>query len=296
MSNQYPQLTPKQEELLRKKISTMDSEGYPIDQDNVEVQQTTNTVASSDVVEVPSQQSQVTTPAYTEETDLKRRIAEIEKELGNLPQSAVTVEDPTYRDSRGNETFYVKNVSGTHIVISDIDNMSMIPVGECRDLLVYTTLDDIKASRDIRRALYDQNPLLIRLTEQQYLEERERQLKLKRKLDIIREQENKKLQQLKVQSMNSPEMNLPHERLLSTIQPTSGKIRSVVEAKLGKLALKNDPDPAKAMTAMQSPEFIQWIYNENLSIEEIEHIMGHSAVINDHNIRAALLEKKAQLV
>ena len=43
---------------------------------------------------------------------------------------------------------------------------------------------------------------------------------------------------------------------------------------------------------MSNVEFIQWVQNEPLSVEEIEHIMGDPAVVKEHDIRAALLAKK----
>jgi hypothetical protein len=43
---------------------------------------------------------------------------------------------------------------------------------------------------------------------------------------------------------------------------------------------------------MTTVEFIQWIQGEPLNHEEIDYIMGDPAVVRDHDIRAALLEKK----
>ena len=57
--------------------------------------------------------------------------------------------------------------------------------------------------------------------------------------------------------------------------------------------LRSDPNIEHSKLAMHSPEFISWVQTEPLTHSEIEYIMGHPAVVRDHDIRAALLEKKS---
>jgi hypothetical protein len=227
------------------------------------------------------------------EPTLKEKIAQLEQELNvstvaPMQRTEVTSE-VSYKDSMGNETFYVKNISGRHVLLSDL-NINKIKIGESVDLLQHATLEQLKNSRDLRRVLsgYGIEKELQRLTEEEYFNELTILRENRKKNEIHRKQEDLRLAAL--QANQDQQANLmPHDR---TFTPAPKKIRPAVESKLGKLALRKDSDPQNARLAMTSREFITWIQNEPMSHAEIEFIMGHPAVSDDHNIRVALLEKK----
>jgi len=282
--NEIPQLDSKQQELLQRKIAQME-EG--------EVQSFSDTSNNfhedmDQPQEAQDQLQQTPLPTATiESKNLKQKIAELEDFLGDTPQAATTTE-LTFRDSSGDETFYVRNICGMHVILSDLE-IDKIPVGKSIDLLRYASLEDLKKSRDLRRCIYGvgNEKTLKRLTEQEFYEDKKREVMNKKKLAIIQQQEQFKLQG----QQQNPDL-MPHER---TVFAQNQKIRGVIEAKLGKLMLRSDSNQENAKYAMQSPEFIAWVQNEPLTHAEIEYIMGHPAVVRDHDIRAALLEKKGQV-
>jgi len=151
-------------------------------------------------------------------------------------------------------------------------------------------LEDLKKSRDLRKAVRGIGPerTLKRLTEREYLEEKRRELENKKRLDILQNQEH--LKRITQQSQQRVDL-LPHERSFEgTVSRSS--VRPVIDSKLGKLALRTDPNLENRRQALSSYEFIDWVQREKLSHAEIENIMGHPSVVEDHDIRAALLEKK----
>jgi hypothetical protein len=226
-------------------------------------------------------------------SSIKDKIRALEEELGEAPTKPDPKAEMTFRDSAGNETYYVKNVSGRHVMITDVGSSGMdkIPVGEVMDLTRLASLEDLKKSRDLRTATMGigEERTLKRLTEEEFYEEKRKKAENKRKLDIIREQEDLRTLQ---QTQNPAQNVLPHERpFIATVGKDKG-VRPAIKARLGKLALRNDPDPQNARQAMTSIEFIQWVHNEPLLHSEIDYIMGDPVVVRDHDIRAALLEKK----
>lgn len=218
--------------------------------------------------------------------DIKSKIKEYEEKLRGIPE---TQDEATFRDSTGNETYYVKNISGQHVVVSDI-NLDKVKVGVSVDLLESASLEDLKKSRDLRSALggIGKNKLFQRLTETQYLEEIRKEYNDKQKIEAIRRQENVRAN---AQAKGQQQEPMPHERTPQSFT-TANKIRPVVDAKLGKLSLRDDPEPENSRLAMTSIEFIQWIQGEPLNQLELDHILGHPTVSRDQSIRVALLEKK----
>ena len=220
---------------------------------------------------------------------IKERVAQLESEVASVAIKRSDAVSTSFRDSFGNETYYVKNVSGTHIVVSDIPTMSKIPNGKVADLLESASLEELQNSRDVRKLLRDpQERYLKRLTEQQFYEERERELLQEKKMRLMAQQE---LTTSPNQQFQQQKEVLPHERTPVSFAQ-SHPIRPAIESKLGKLALKYDPNPENVKFAMTSTEFINWVNTEPLTHSEIDFIMGDPSVSKDYNIRAALLEKK----
>lgn len=286
--NEIPQLDQKQQELLQRKIAQMEGIDLDLDETPTTPQSIYRDERQTIPIIEPTRFVSDNTARDSKEADLKRKIAETEELLGVTPRTTTTSEI-TFRDSSGDETFYVRNISGMHLVLSDLE-IEKIPVGKSVDLLRFAAIADLKKSRDLRKCLYgtEKERTLKRLTEQEYFEDIQREAMNKKKLDIIQQQEQRRTQ------VSQQEVNAyPHER--TTFAKQNQTIRGVIEAKLGKLMLRADKDPENSRFAMQSPEFIGWLQNEPLTHAEIEYIMGHPAVVRDYDIRAALLEKKGQV-
>jgi len=228
----------------------------------------------------------------------KEKIREVESEIDTFGNThslqVIKVGDLTFKDDVGNETFYVRNISGRHVLISDIQNMEKIPSGKSVDLLRFASIEDIKKSRDLRNALGGPDRILQRITEDQYLEDLTIERDQIKRVEVARRQAELKRMQASTQSQN--QNILPHERAMFSPFPEGEEfIRPVIKAKLGSLALRNDKDPEHAAKAMTPPEFVMWISSEKLTHDEIDYIMGDPAVVRDHDIRAALMEKKRSI-
>jgi len=284
--NYFPNLTPDQTDKLTNKMAGMpNGELPPLDNTpvtpNVQAHIIHEDAGFTPSIE-PIQQK------ATNSTNLKARIAEFEKELGTTTN--LSLDDKTFIDEVGNETFYVRNIAGRHVLISDIERMPKIPVGSVMDLLKHAKLEDLKGSRDLRVALLGVglDKTLERLTELQYMNAVHQAVVDKRKIDVLRQQEA--LRHSHSAQQNTQEV-MPHDR---PTQAQPKRIRTAIESKLGKLALRNDPNPQNSMLALTTQEFIQWVQGERFTHSEIEHIMAHPSVIKEHDIRAELLKKKSE--
>jgi hypothetical protein len=224
-----------------------------------------------------------------ENDDIKEQIRKLEERIGSYGREAVP-DNKTYADNSGNETFYVKNITNRHIlIVEESIGIDKLKVGTSVDLLRHASLEDIKKSRTIRTLLYGigKEKQLQRLTEQEYLDEKRKELANIEKINAMRRQEAAQANTTQYQ-----QNVMPHER--SGQFHTAQKIRPVIESKLGKLSLMYSADPETAKMALSPVEFVQWIQTEPLTHAEIEHILGDPAVTRNQNIKIALLEKKQQ--
>jgi hypothetical protein len=303
MNETYSNLDPKQIDLLNKKMQQVSND--PMLADDLPSSklaglgtsmsaaftgsvQPTAPMSSPGISTIVSPDSVFATPQKADA--IKSKIAEIERELGSLTADPVAESELTYRDSTGNETFYVKNICGGHYILSDMQ-MDKIPAGKSVDLLQMASLEELKKSRDLRKAIrgIGSERTLQRLTEREYLEEKRKELENKKRLDILQQQDQ--LRRMNQPNPQQQQQLLPHERQFEPNLANRG-IRPAIEARLGKLALRTDSNADNRRQAMSSYEFIAWLQQERLTHAEIENIMGHPSVVNDHDIRAALLEKK----
>lgn len=237
-----------------------------------------------------------------EERQLSRseRIEALERELEEAPKISnnVTVKAKAYLDDFGAETYYVKNISNGHVSVSDID--VTVKRGESEDLLKFADIEDIKKSRDLRTAIgYERKPnpyrrtLLLRLTPEEYEEEKTKQLRNKRKIDQFKQSQavaHANFQQNQQQTTQT--YNGVTQQIIA--QPQTPRIRPTVLSKLEKLRLSTVPE--NAHLGMGPEEFVGWAVTEDLSIEELDFIISHPNVINNHHIRTALYEKRSEIV
>lgn len=303
MSETYSNLDSKQIDLLNKKMQQVSNDPMLADDlpsaklagSNVSMStaftgsvQPTAPMSSPGVSAIVTPDSAFASPQKADA--IKSKIAEIERELGSLTAEPVAESELTYRDSTGNETFYVKNICGGHYILSDMQ-IDKIPAGKSVDLLQMASLEELKKSRDLRKAIrgIGSERTLQRLTEREYLEEKRKELENKKRLDILQQQDQ--LRRMNQPNQQQQQQLLPHERQFEPNISNRG-IRPAIEARLGKLALRTDSNADNRRQAMSSYEFISWLQQERLTHAEIENIMGHPSVVNDHDIRAALLEKK----
>ena len=220
-------------------------------------------------------------------TPLRDKIKALEEAYrGETNPRSLSSEKKNYLDEAGNDTFYVKNISNGHIVITDLD--ITIQIGIVSDLLTQASLEDCYASRDIRKNLVGVNgkaPWLKRLTQQEYYDEMEKALQVKKRIDVERQQETIKQSQHQNQaSGNTPFQNAPSS------EPAM-KIRPMVYGKLEKLRLSKDSDPENSKYGMTASDFIEWVMKESLSENELNHILGDPIVSKMHNVKAAVVDK-----
>lgn len=293
MNSYEHDLDQKAQDLLNQKVADMEAGKDPLNTRPRVVGETSRPiqVVHTDMVMQPDN----IFPA-NQERNIKEEIKRLEEDLrGSSDPRKPSLEMETFRDSSGNETFYVKNISGRHVLITDIGkkgeaSMDKIKIGEVIDLTDLASMEDLKSSKDLRKAVRGDTRTLERLTEVQYLEELRRASDNKKKIDILKRQEA--LRSLNPQQQNQFDNMMPHERPALSPFAKIDEIKPAIQARLGKLGLRSARNPEDARLAMTGLEFIQWVQSASLSHAEIDHIMGHPAVVNDHDIRAALLDKK----
>lgn len=271
---QQQTFTPEQLAKLGDHLATVEPEGY-----SGQYEQTIRKTISEPIVQPISNIS------------LKDKIAALEKEYRGETSNISSASSSSYRDDMGNDTYYVKNMSGGILSLEIIkDSEIAIPAGKIADLLVSADIEQCYASRDIRKCLTGINgkePWLKRLTPLEYSIELEREVVAHKKLEAIRQNEALKQQQIQQQNPNSTQsMNGP-------VMTQGPKIRAVVYSKLEKLRLASVADPELSKYGMSSTEFIQWVMVEALTEAELDCILGDPSVSKRNDIKTAVIEKKS---
>jgi hypothetical protein len=177
-----------------------------------------------------------------------------------------------YHDEFGNETFYVKNITNGHVIITGI-GIDSIPKGSVVDLLEYTDLKTLKESYHLRRALSENSgkPLLKRLTVEQYRKEKEL----------------KSFTQSKISQMKK---EIYVEEAKKEGKNVTNPIRPVVLAQLEKLSLGKKPETkAQGITPL---EFIEWMESENFTVDELDHILS---LVQDTDVKMYVIQRKQLL-
>jgi len=221
-------------------------------------------------------------------SSLKDRIKALEEEYkGESKPFSLNKGKNNYFDEMGNDTFFVKNISNSHIAITDLD--ITIPLGKVEDLLTYVSLEDCYKSKDVRRCFVGGNgksPFLKRLTMEEYADEMEKAIQTRKKIDVERQQETIK------QSQSYNQMQGNNQFQNNPVAPEQApKIRPMVLSKLEKLRLSKDPDPENSKYGMSPSDFIEWVMKESISENELNYILGDPVVSRMHNIKAAVVDK-----
>lgn len=214
-------------------------------------------------------------------TGLSDRIKEMEKRVGVKTERSADVEGPTniFLDDTGNVTWYIKNVSGSHVILGDLG--LKISKGAVANLREEAKIEQIEESSHLIRQLRFKN--LIRLTPEQYLGELERIAESQRQLNALEAQKG--------------------IGDVTTHKTTVNKPRPLIESQLNKLDLyyqfEEDQDPNKyadeekaKLRQMDPITFIKWIISEKFNEGEVDYMLGHPRIMSNPDIRAALLQKR----
>jgi len=201
---------------------------------------------------------------------LSSKIKQLEEDMGiSVPTgSKGNLASQVYLDEYGNETYYTKNICGGILILNDLNHV--IKKGEVTDLLQVAKMEDLKTSSDLRKQVYGNTPALSRLTQEQYLEELQEKNRKKRQVDALEAQK---------QSKDSPKEKY-------------SKPRPLIDSKLEKLNLFYDRNPDLQIKGMEPIKFISWIADERFEDGEIDYILGHPKVMQNPDIKAALIQKK----
>lgn len=217
-------------------------------------------------------------PAKSTKQKIQEMQARLDGDIGFNSKKSLSPQLRSFFDEFGEETYYVKNVSNGHVVISDLDRgqngvsgENKIARGAIVDLLQQYDLETLKKSRELRVAMSsrDGKVLLQRLTPEEYLKE----------ITILAENKEK-IEQFKV---------------MSELKAASGQakpkkpIRPVIEAKLLQLQLSYSDQPHKGISPV---EFIQWVNTEKLTADELDYILSG---VDDKDIRMFVYSKKQDL-
>lgn len=225
---------------------------------------------------------------------LKDRIKSLEAEYkGSTVSAPKDSLKKSYLDEMGRDTFYVKNISGNHIAISELE--FTIKKGSVENLLEVASLEDCYSSRDLKKLMNGyagESPALKRITEEEYADEMEKAVISKKKIEAVRQQEA--IRQYKNQSgqnQNNQNQNNPFQNPTPRVDK-SAKLSYKVVGQLEKLRLSTALDPEDSKYGINSAQFIQWMWQEVLSDEELDHILGDPIISKFPDIKYAVIEKK----
>jgi hypothetical protein len=221
--------------------------------------------------------------------NLADRIKEMEQRVGIKTSKPQEFEGPAniYLDDYGRVTWFIKNDSGSHVVLGDLG--LKIEKGSIANLLEDRKIEEIDQSSHVKRQLKFRN--LIRLTPEQYMNELERLEESQRQINAM---------EMTQRSHNAGNPNQPKIQSI-------GKPRPLVDSQLNKLDLfykfeeDTDPnkyiDPDKSKLQLMTPIlFIKWLISEKFNEGEIDYMLGHPRIMRNPDIRAALLQKRKGIV
>lgn len=213
---------------------------------------------------------EVTTEHVTANRSLKDEIAELEASVGIATTATTGKGNNKFLDEYGDETWYVKNISNGVVVIADIEGSRVERGGVLNLLNTPNDVDRIRKSSQLREALmvpYKGKALLQRLTQEEYLAEMRKIAAQKAEVNRIKE-------------TFSPTVKNDH------------MIRPVVLASLEKYSLGQSLNPEIASKGWTHIEFINWAMTEDLSVAEIDHLLGFCT---NADVRKSLYVKKASI-
>lgn len=192
--------------------------------------------------------------------NLTEKIKSLQSELGYFKTDTKVKSANEFLDDYGNETWYVKNLTNTHIVL-DIEGMEKISKNAYVDLLAMTSLESIQKSQSIRKCFNE--GLLKRVTQAEFFEALTNQAEDKRRAEYITRDEVKD-------------------------DTKKDSIRIVVKTKVEKYKgfLKDG-------IGITTTDFLAWIQSEPLSEEEVEYCMSATT---DKDIRTLLIRKKQDIL
>jgi hypothetical protein len=192
--------------------------------------------------------------------NLTEKIKSLQNELGYFKADTKANSAGEFLDDYGNDTWYVKNLTNTHVVL-DIEGMEKISKNAYVDLLAMTSLENIQKSQSIRKCFNE--GLLKRITPAEFFEALTNQAENKKRAEYITRDDTKD-------------------------EVKKDSIRIVVKTKVEKYKgfLQNG-------IGITTTDFLAWIQNEPLSEEEVEYCMSATT---DKDIRTLLIRKKQDIL
>jgi hypothetical protein len=233
-------------------------------------------------------------PMGTGKQSLKDRIKDLEAEYkGSTVSAPKDSLKKSYLDEMGRDTFYVKNISGNHVAISELE--FTIKKGAVENLLEVASLEDCYSSRDLKKLMNGyagDSPALKRITEEEYADEMEKAIISKKKIEVVRQQESiKQYQNQNGQNQNNQNQNNPFQNPTPRVDKAA-KLSYKVIGQLEKLRLSTAVDPEDSKFGINSAQFIQWMWQEVLSDEELDYILGDPMATKFPDVKYAAIEKK----
>ena len=254
-----------------------------------------------------SRQEEIIQPVYTpivenqqQPMSLEEKIKRFEAEYKgglSIPKQSETMAS-SYLDEYGRDTFYVKNISGNkiHLQLSKEPESSgiLIPKGFVVNLLESATIEECLTSKDLNKLLMgfvNDPPALKRITKQEYADEMEKFILTNRKIEEQKRQESLRQRQMtQAQNQNQMQQNMPFQNPVR--QEVASKPNYKIMSKIEKLRLSTAVDQEDAKFGITSAEFIQWMWQEYLSDEDLDYIMGDPIVMKFPEVKHAAIEKK----
>lgn len=174
-----------------------------------------------------------------------------------------------YVDDIGNPTWYVKNISGGVITVSDLQ--FSIGTGRVVDLLQYADDEVLRKSPGIRKCFSPQVNWLKRMTEEEFTHEVEIQATIEAQIKAARVDMEK----------NPP-------KGVTILKPQDINISVKCQSMVEKLKLGSSVKPEERAKGITVIEFLEWFKNAIPTSDEIEYMLG---TISDKTIKAAVLAR-----
>ena len=197
-----------------------------------------------------------------QEGNLTDKIKALQNELGNSKITDKATSVKSFLDDYGNETWYVKNLTNTHVIVEmnrtrESDESITITKNSYVDLLAMTSLEYIHKSQSLRKCFNDR--LLERITPVEFFDYLNKKAEDVKRADYITKKDEKE-------------------------DTKKDPIRIVTKTKVEKYK-----DFLKTGNGITTADFINWVQNEPLNEEEIEYCMSSTT---DKDIRTILIHKK----
>ena len=229
-------------------------------------------------------------PISNENLSLRAKIDKLEFETGKVNYRIPETSADSYKSETGENTYYVRNISNGHVVLTDPD--LTIRQGDVIDLLVAINYDEIKNWQSFRTALRPPTPMLKRITEVEYFQIMQERAEMQRKVKAAEQQDLIRKQQMQQNNPMGQNTNNPMANPAPMINTGEPRIKTAILVQLNNLELSQSPNPDNNKFGITSMAFIEWLMRETLTQDELDYLLTYPLLSNKHDIKAAILQKK----